>query len=1036
MIDSIIQWSLQNRFFVLMFAAAMMVWGFFVARDMPVDVFPDLSSPTVTVVTEAHGMAPEEVERLITFPVESSLNGATGVRRVRSSTAVGISVVWVEFDWGTDIFRARQTVAEKLQLVQASLPKDIPPPVLAPTSSIMGEILFIGLSSDTVSPAELRTFAEWEVRRRLLATPGVSQVVPIGGALQQVQVLVRPVDLQAFNISLDEVVDAVSKASDNTSAGFYEDGGEEILIVGMGRANTLDELKNSVVTHRTNSPVRIKDIADVELRGGLQRGDAAVGARPGVVMGIQKQPGVNTLELTKRIEGVLDDVEKSLPEGVKLDRALIRQADFIENAVANVTAALRDGAFLVILIIGLFLFSGRATLITALAIPLSLMAAILVLSWMGAGINTMTLGGMAIAVGALVDDAIIDVENIVRRLRQRALGEISSDVSIPELVFQASKEIRGSIVFATLIIMLVFTPIFFLQGVEGRLLAPLGIAYVVSLAASLVVALTVTPVLSLLLLPTSKAVKNGLEPRGVKWLRNTYERGLTKIVGSWRILALTSLVAILIAGIAAVFAGRSFLPEFNEGALTISVVSPPGTSLTRSNEIGHRVEQILLAQPEIDVTSRRTGRAELDEHAMGVNASEVDVRLNIKDRSEAEVLATLREEFKAIVGTNIVIGQPISHRIDHMLSGTRANIAVKIFGPDLHTLQTLAAEAELQMQSVPGVVDLAIEEQTHLPVMGLKFDRNAIARHGLMIHDVAETLETAFYGRTVSQMLMGPYAFDLVVRYPESARQDLGTIRATRIPTPDGAWVPLEALTKIERDGTPNQISRENGQRKIVVMCNVVSGGDLGGVVEQIAGKLGKLDLPQGYYIEYGGQFEAAEEAANTLFWLSLVIIFGIFFLLFVALSSGRDAVLVMLNLPLALIGGVVGVYISGGVISVASIIGFITLFGVATRNGIMMVTHIKHLHVVEGVTNPTQAVIQGASERLSPILMTALASGLGLLPLALALGEPGSEIQAPMAIVILFGLISSTALNMIVVPAMVLRFGSISQSQLTEHAR
>lgn len=1027
MIDSIIKWSLQNRLFVLVLASAMMVWGFLIAREMPLDVFPDLSSPTVTVVTDAHGMAPEEMERLITFPIETGMNGATGVRRVRSSTSVGISVVWVEFDWGTDIYRARQTVAEKLQLVQASLPPDIAPPVLAPTSSIMGEILFIGLSSETVSPAKVRTFAEWEVRRRLLAIPGVSQVVPIGGALQQLQVIIRPADLQAYDVSLDEVVESVADASDNSSAGFYEEGGEEVLLLGLGRATTIEDLRDSVVTTREGLPIRLGDLADVEVAGGLKRGDAAVSGRPGVIMGIQKQPGVNTLELTRRIEEVLDSVEADLEEGVKLDRALLRQADFIESAVSNVTEALRDGALLVILIIGFFLMSGRATIITALAIPLSLLATVLVLSAMGAGINTMTLGGMAIAVGALVDDAIIDVENIVRRLRQRAAGELFSDVSIPELVFLASKEIRGSIVFATLIIMLVFTPIFFLEGVEGRLLEPLGVAYIVSLGASLIVALTVTPVLSLLLLPNSKAVRVGLEPKGVKWLRNRYESLLQKIVGAWKSLASIALIAVLLAGSAALLAGRAFLPEFNEGALTISVVSPPGTSLTRSNEIAGRVERILLSYEEVVSTARRTGRAELDEHAMGTNASEIDVRLKMNERSEAELLAALREEFEQIPGTNIVIGQPISHRIDHMLSGTRASIAVKIFGPDLNELKQLAGLAEAQMMSVPGLVDLAIEEQSHLPVLSMKLDRDAVAMHGLKVHDVTEALETAFYGRTVSQLLMGPYSLDLVVRYPDSAREIQAKIRSTRIKTPSGAWVPLEALTNVSRDGTPNQISRENGQRKIVVMANVASGTDLGGAVDQIAGRLGEMTLPSGYHIEYGGQFEAAEEAANALFWLSILVILGIFLLLFVALGSGRDASLVMLNLPLALIGGVVGVWVGGGVISIASIIGFITLFGVATRNGIMMVTHIKHLQREEGVVNPRDAVIQGASERLSPILMTALASGLGLLPLALALGEPGSEIHAPMALVILFGLFSSTLLNMVVVPAMVLRFGSIS---------
>lgn len=1024
MIDGIIRWSLGNRLFVLVGAVALIVWGAVQAQRMPVDVFPDLTAPTVTVIAEAHGMAPEEVERLITFPVEAAINGASGVRRVRSATSVGVSVVWVEFEWGTNIYTARQVVSEKLQLVQQGLPPQIAPPVLAPISSIMGEILFVGLASDTVAPSQLRTLADWDVRRRLLAVPGVSQVVPIGGGVQQFQVQVRPRDLAEHGVTLDEVVAAVSETNENTSAGFYEQAGQEYLIYGLGRVGSVEDIARAVVRPRHGQPVRVLDVADVVLGTGIRRGDAAINGGPGVVLGIQKQPGVNTLALTARLDGVLDDIEASLPEGVQLKRSLLRQADFIENGVQNVSHALRDGSLLVILIIGLFLLSGRATLITALAIPISLVVAVLVLHAMGATLNTMTLGGMAIAVGALVDDAIIDVENVVRRLRQRPDG---ASTSVIDVVFSASKEIRSSIVFATLIIVLVFLPLFFLQGVEGRLLEPLGVAYVVCLGASLLVALTVTPVLCSLLLPRSGAVRRGIEPAPIRWSRGLYTRILSRALAVWPALLLLSALAVVVAGFAATRAGRAFLPEFNEGALTISVVTFPGTSITESNRLGHQVETILLGQPEVVATSRRTGRAELDEHAQGINASEIDVRLEMKDRSEAALLATLRAEFKAVPGANVVIGQPISHRIDHMISGTRANIAVKIFGADLAELQRLAEAVRGQMAGVPGVVDLAVEAQSDLPFAMVEFDRDALARHGLSVRNVAETIETAFYGRTVSRVLDGAYAFDLVVRYPDSARDDLRAIRQTMVPTATGAWVPLEALATIRRDRGPNRISRENGQRKIVVMCNVGGGQDLGGVVTEISRRVGEsVALPSGYYIEYGGQFEAAEEAARTLFLLGLLVVLGIFLLLYVALSSIRDALLVMVNLPLALIGGVVGVFASGGVISIASIIGFITLFGIATRNGIMLVTHIRHLVEVEGITDARQAVIQGASERLAPILMTALASGLGLLPLALALGEPGSEIQAPMAIVILFGLVSSTALNMLVVPAVMLRFGSV----------
>lgn len=1025
MIDGIIRWSLQNRLFVLIGAAGLITWGAVQAQQMPVDVFPDLTAPTVTVISEAHGMAPEEVERLITFPVESALNGASGVRRVRSATSVGVSVVWVEFEWGTDIYTARQVVAEKLQLVQSALPPELDPPVLAPISSIMGEILFIGLTSDDVPPRELRTTADWEVRRRLLAVPGVSQVVPIGGGVQQFQVQVRPRDLAEHRVTLEEVVEAVSETNENTSAGFYEHGGQEYLLYGLGRVGGVEDIANAVVRPRGGVPVRVLDVADVVVGTAIKRGDAAISAQPGVVLGIQKQPGVNTLALTEELDSVLDDIEASLPAGVRLERRLLRQADFIETGVENVSHALRDGSILVVLIIGLFLLSGRATFITALAIPLSLVVSVLVLHFMGATLNTMTLGGMAIAVGALVDDAIIDVENVARRLRER----LHTDQRVPTLqvVFEASKEIRGSIVFATLIIVLVFLPIFFLHGVEGRLLEPLGVAYVVSLAASLVVALTVTPVLCSLLLPTSRSVKSVEEPKPIRWLRARYEPLLEGALRVWPLLVALSVLGALGAGGAALLTGRAFLPEFNEGALTISVVTFPGTSLEQSNRLGHQVETLLLDQPEVVATSRRTGRAELDEHAQGIHASEIDVRLEMGERSESEMLAAIRSDFAAVPGANIIIGQPISHRIDHMISGTRANIAVKIFGTELAELRRLAELVSQQMQGVPGVVDLAIEEQANLPFANIRFDRDALARHELTIRDVAETIETAFYGRPVSRVLAGPHAFDLVVRYPDDARHDLDTVRQTMIPTPTGAWVPLEALADIRRDRGPNQISRENGQRKIVVMCNVGGGADLGGVVEEIQRRVNaNVERPTGYYVEYGGQFEAAEEAARTLLFLGVMVVLGIFLLLYVALSSVRDALLVMANLPLALIGGVVGVFVSGGIISIASIIGFITLFGIATRNGIMMVTHIRHLMDEEGVTDPREAVTRGASERLAPILMTALASGLGLLPLALASGEPGSEIQAPMAIVILFGLVSSTVLNMFVVPAVMLRFGSV----------
>ena len=1027
MIDSLIKGALNNRLLVMVAALALIVLGFQRFKDMPIDVFPDLSAPTVTIVTEANGMAPEEVERLVTFPLESTLNGATGVRRVRSSTSIGVSVIWVEFEWGRDIYVARQIVTEKIQLVQPILPPGVEPPILAPISSIMGEILFLGLSSDQLSAREVRTIADWEIRRRLLAVSGVAQVIPIGGEVQQFQVLVRAADLVKHRITLREVVAAVRASNQNVSAGFFEQGGEEYLIYGLGRVYKVEDIADAVIEERRGRPLRIGDVADIKLGSAVKRGDAAIDGRAGVLLSVQKQPDANTLALTKRIEAVLDDIEVSLPEGVRLERGLLRQADFIETGVNNVKIALRDGAVLVILIVGLFLFSGRATIITALAIPLSLITSALVLHALGATLNTMTLGGMAIAVGALVDDAIIDVENVVRRLREYMAGG-AQDRSLLTVVYKASAEIRGSIVFATLIIILVFLPLFFLEGVESRLLQPLGMAYILSLAASLVVALTLTPVLCFVLLPKSRAVKKGLEPAPVRWLRAGYDRLLPKAMKVWPLLVGCSVLAALISVLVLYRSGRTFLPEFNEGALTISLVTFPGTSLSESNNLGQIAERMLAKHPEVASIARRTGRAELDEHAQGIHYSEFEVRLQMFDRDKASLLAAMRADFQTIPGANLLIGQPISHRIDHMISGTRANIAVKIFGHELVKLRQLAETVRGQMEVLPGVVDLSIEDQATLPLATIRLKRDALAQYGLTVEEVAETLETAFYGTPVSRVFSGSYAFDLVVRYPDHAREDLDVLRQTMVGTSHGVWVPLEALAEIRRDRGPNQISRENGQRKIVVMCNVGEGGVLGEVVEEIQNRIKeRVPLPDGYYVEYGGQFESAEKATRTLMWLGAVVIFGIFLLLNMASSSTRDALLIMLNLPLALIGGVVGVMVTGGVVSVASIIGFITLFGIATRNGIMMVTHIRHLVDMEGESNWDKAVRRGASERLIPILMTALASGLGLLPLALASGEPGSEIQAPMAVVILFGLVTSTILNMFIVPIMMHRFGNRS---------
>jgi CzcA family heavy metal efflux pump len=1028
-IDAVLRWSLSHRVAVLAVASAMLLWGARTATRMPVDVFPDLTAPTVTVLTEGHGMAPEELETRVTFPVESSLNGAPGVRRVRSATGVGISIVYAEFDWGTDVFRARQIVSEKLQLVRDALPAEVEAPVLAPISSIMGEILFLAVTArPPATSMDARTFADFTLRRRLLAVPGVSQVVATGGERRQFEVVLEPDKLTAYGVTADQVVAALRESNASVSAGFINQGGQEYLVHGMGRVRTPEDVGEALVVSRKDQPVLVRHLGEVRMGAALRRGEGSYGGSPAVVVGLQKQPGANTLELTGRIERELDELERTLPAGLELRRNVFRQADFIEVAVHNVLAALRDGVLLVLLVVLLFLASARASAITIVAIPLSLVTAVFTLAAFGATLNTMTLGGMAIAVGELVDDAVIDVENVLRRLRLNAALPPESRSSPLTVVLAASREIRSSIVFATLVVVLVFLPLFFLSGVEGRLLAPLGLAYVVALAASLAVAVTVTPVLCSFLLPGSKAVAVAHEPRFATWLKRRYAPLLEGALTHWRTVAAVSFALLVTAAAGLAFAGRSFLPEFREGTLTIAAVTLPGTALPESDAMGRRIEEILLRHPEVVSVARRTGRAELDEHAQGVNAAELDVTLREGTRTREAFLEALRRDFSLVPGMNITIGQPIGHRIDHMLSGTRASIAVKVFGDDLAELRRLGTQVESAMKGVSGVVDLSREQQADIPFVRVRFDRPAIARHGLHVTDVGRALEVASGVRVVSQVMDGQSVLDLVVRTaPGEVRgvEDLGDVLLT---TPSGARVPLHALASIQVDRGPGEIGRENVQRKVVVSCNV-SGRDVGGVVQDIQRAIARqVTLPSGYRIAYGGQFESAEGASRTLGLLGLVCLVGMLGLLFAAFGSLRDAVLVMVNLPLALIGGAVGVLLQGGVLSVASLVGFITLFGIATRNGIMLVSHIRHLAAEEGVTSLDEAVHRGSQERLVPILMTALAAGLGLVPLVISAGEPGSEIQAPMAVVILCGLVTSTALNMFVVPALYRRFGALAR--------
>jgi CzcA family heavy metal efflux pump len=1024
MIDGLIRWSLSNRIVVVALATAFLIWGSWTATRIPLDVLPDLTAPTVTILAEAPGMDPLEIESLVTFPIESALNGAAGVRRVRSATAVGVAILWVEFDWGQDITRARQTVAEKLTLVSGALPPNVEAPFLAPVSSIMGEVLFIDLESDQHSPLELRTVAETVVRRRLLAVPGVSQVIATGGERKQYEVVLDPARLTAQQVTVDDVERALTKANQNATAGFQVAQGQEYLVRGVGRLSDADAIEAVTVKATDAAPVLVRDVGTVREGTAVKRGEGSHNARPAVIVGIQKQPAVNTLELTERIDATLDDIQRSLPQGMVIHRDLFRQADFIEQSLRNLFTAFVEGAGLVIVVVVVFLMNVRAALITLLALPLSLVAAVIAMDRFGLTINSMSLGGLAIAIGELVDDAIIDVENVVRRLRENAARPATERLPALEIVYRASSEIRHSVVFATVIVALVFLPLFALSSVEGRLLRPLGFSYVVALIASLVVALTVTPVLCSWFLPHSRLIASGTEPALTRRMRTVYQRWLGRAFSYWRTVVVTAVALLVAAIVGIVTAGRSFLPEFNEGALTVSAVTIPGTSLADSNALGSALERLMLSVPEVRSTARRTGRAELDEHVQGVESAEIDVRLEMKDRPRDDVLADLRQKVSLLPGTNVTIGQPISHRIDHMLSGTRANIAVKIFGDDLPTLRQLASQVQGHMAQVEGVVDLATEAQTDIPTVKVRVDPAAAARHGLESGTVAEALQTARVGHAVGQILEGQIAFPLVIRYAMDESADLESLGTTQIQTPDRRQIPLSAVAAIQEDRGPNFVMRENVQRRIVVQSNV-SGRDLRSVVNDIQDRVGQhVRLPQGYHIEYGGQFESEAEASRQLLWLSLGVIVAIFFILSSAFRSTRDGLLIMLNLPLALIGGVIGVYLAGGVLSVASIVGFITLFGIATRNGIMLVSHIRHLHEREGVTDFKTAVVRGATERLIPILMTALAAGLALVPIALSAGAPGSEIQAPMAMVILFGLLSSTALNMIVVPILYERFG------------
>ena len=1021
MLNRIIDWALRHRLLVLIAASALLIYGGIVTYRAHVDVFPDLTAPTVTVLTESHGLAPEEVESLVTLPIEAAMNGTAGVFRVRSNSAIGISIVFVEFEFGTDIYHARQLVTEKLQ--QVRLPADVPPPALGPISSTMGEIMLISMTSKTTSPMELRSIADWIVRPRLLGVSGVSQVMIIGGEMKQYQVLVDPGKLADYKLTLEQVTKAVEESNANASGGFLERPHEEFLIRARARVYSPEDLANSVVAVREGTPILLSNVATVQEGPALKRGDGSFNMQPAVVATIQKQPNANTLELTSQIEQTLAALKPTLPADVTIDTKAFQQADFIKRAISNVNWSLIEGGLMVSIVLFLFLWNFRTTFISLTAIPLSLLTAILVMSYFGITVNTMTLGGLAIAIGALVDDAIIDVENVFRRLKQNAHSP--SPEPVTRVIFKASSEIRNSILFATLIIVLVFLPLFSLGGFEGRMFAPLAFAYIISITASLIVALTVTPVLCYYMLGHSRLIQDERDSRLVAWLKRRYARVLNwtlrhpyKIIG-------TSAAMLLVALLLFPLMGREFLPPFNEGALNINASLPPGSSLQESNRIGSIIEGVLHEVPEVVSTTRRTGRAESDEHAAGVNTSEIEIVTKEGERPHSEMMEEVRQKLARIPGVTAEVGQPISHRIDHLLSGTRAQIAIKLFGPDLATLRNKAGEIRDAMSGVPGVVDLLVEPQVGVPQVQVNMDRQAAAAVGLTARHLAETVDGAFNGHVVSQVLEEQRTYDVLVRFDDSVRQSAETIGNTLIDTPTGANVPIGQVAQVRVDQGPNTINRENVQRRIIVQANVAD-RDLGSVIEDVRTAITrKVQLPQGYFVQYGGQFESQETASRQILLLSIVAIAGIFLLLYIALQSVRSAVLVMANLPLALIGGVVMVFISGGTLSIASLVGFITLFGIATRNGIMLISHYSHLMTEEGV-GFRQAIVQGSMERLSPILMTALVTGVGLIPLALGVGDPGKEIQQPMAVVILGGIFTSTFLNMIVIPALYLKYGQV----------
>ncbi len=1043
MLDRLIKFSLKHRLIVLVAATILLLYGAYTFYQLPVDVLPDLNRSRVTVFLEADGMAPEEVETQVLLPAETALSASPGVETVRSVASAGLGMVFVEFDWDTDVYRARQLTAEKLQTIV--LPPGVTP-VMGPVSSVMGQIMLIAVTGDKTGPMDIRTLADNTIRRRLMAIKGIAQVVSIGGELMQYQVLVSPQKLRQLGISVGQVDEALGNSNANTSGGFMQNQGSEVLIRNISRIkpSSLDDIRNTVVGYRDNSPVLLRQVADIRLGAAVKRGEGSLNGKPAVILSVEKQPDANTLELTRRINDAIAELQPSLPEDIKINSDIFQQRSFIVNALKNVEEALRDGFILVVIVLFMFLLNFRTTLITLTAIPLSLVISALVFQWFDISMNTLTLGGIAIAIGELVDDAIVDVENVFRRLKENWASPHPKPVL--SVIYEASSEVRNSIVYATIIVILVFLPLFFLQGIEGKIFSPLGIAYITSIAASLVVSLTVTPALCSFLFGAEKALKpvdlkfwkkgrrSSQEDSGsakesflVRFLKMKDTRlldwGLNHprtVIGSAVMLIVTSISIVP-------FFGTEFLPEFNEGSYTVNLSLPAGTSLEQANKIGSIAEQQLLKVPEVVFTARRTGRAELDEHAEPPSNSEIEVALKSPDeidRSKQEILADLRAQLAVLKGVSVNIGQPISHRLDHLLSGVRAQIAIKVFGNDLAELRNHASKIRDLVHTVPGIVDVQMEKQVLVPQLLIKMDRAAVQRYGLHPGEVAEDLEIFHNGKVKSQVIDGLQTFDLVLRTDDSTRNSVDAIRKTPISLPDGSLVSLEQLASVGFESGIHVINHENSQRRIIVSANV-QGRDLGGAVREVREKLRTgLQLPQGYFLEYGGQFESQRSASRLILILSLFSFAGIFLVLYSHFNSAWIAGQIMLNIPLALVGSVVSVMLTGWVFSVATLVGFITLTGIASRNGILMISHYIHLVENEGEQFSRQMIIRGSLERLVPVLMTALTAGLALIPLTLDATAAGKEILYPVATVILGGLVSSTLLDMVVTPVVFYTFG------------